>query len=148
MRRAVRAIVVKDDALLVMHRNKFGQQYYALVGGAIKPGERPEQAVLREVREETSLQVTSPRLVIVEEAGDPFGTQLIYVCHYQGGEVALPPHSEEAKIHAMGQNLYTPGWLPVRQLPDVPFVTEKLKQTLINGLVRGFADQPIEIRST
>jgi hypothetical protein len=33
MRRAVRAVVVKDDALFVIRPNKFGEEYYTLVSG-------------------------------------------------------------------------------------------------------------------
>ena len=145
MRRAVRAIVVKDDALLVMHRNKFGEEYYTLVGGGIKPGESPEEAVHREVREETTLTIANPRLVFTEEAGDPYGTQSMYLCDYAGGEIMLPAEAEEAKIHALGSNLYTPMWLPVEKLPDVPFLSEALRQAIIDGLLHGFPQQPRNI---
>lgn len=146
MRRAVRAIVLRNDALLVMHRNKFGQSYYTLVGGGIRSGESPEQAVLREVHEESSISVGSPRLVFVEAGGEPFGPQYIYLCEYQSGEAALPPQSEEAKIHALGSNLYTPAWLPVVQLPGVALVTTPLKAAIIHSLQHGFPDHPVEIR--
>jgi 8-oxo-dGTP diphosphatase len=142
MRKAVRAVVVKDDALLVMHRNKFGEEYYTLVGGAIKVGETPDQALIRAVQEETCLQVKSPRLVYVEEAGDPYGHQYIYLCDYVGGEIALPTESIEAKIHALGVNLYTPTWLPLKQFATVSFVSDSLKHALINAFSKGFPDKP------
>lgn len=142
MRKAVRAIVVKDDALLVMHRNKFGEEYYTLVGGGIDLGETAEQALFREVKEETTLDIANPRLVFVEEAGDPYGNQYIYLCDYMDGEISLPPESEEAKIHALGQNLYKPMWLPIKQLPDVPFLSETLKSVLMNALSHGFPEKP------
>ena len=142
MRKAVRAIVVKDDALLVMRRNKFGEEYYTLIGGGIDFGETAEHALHREIHEETTLKVANPRLVYVEEAGDPFGNQYIYLCDYASGEVSLPPDSEEAKIHAMGQNLYEPMWLPVKDLPSVPFMSETLKKVLIEAFLHGFPDKP------
>jgi 8-oxo-dGTP pyrophosphatase MutT (NUDIX family) len=128
-----------------MHRNKFGEQYYSLIGGAMLPNESAEQTINREVREETGLVVIIPRLVFVEQAGEPFGAQYIFLCDYRSGEVALSPESEEFKIHALGKNLYMPMWLPIKQLPDVPFVSEGLKQAVINGLARGFPEQPVEI---
>jgi len=36
---------------------------WAMPGGWVDPGETPEQAVVREVAEETGLQVSAPRLV-------------------------------------------------------------------------------------
>lgn len=138
----MRAIVLKDDALLVMHRNKFGQDYYTLVGGGIKLGEQPEDTLRREVQEETGLQITNPRLVFVEETDDMHGPQYIYLCDYQSGEVALHPHSPEAQIHALGKNLYTPQWLPVQKFAEVEFLSPSLRQRIINGLARGWPQQP------
>lgn len=147
MRKAVRAIVIKNGMLLVMHRNKFGQEYYTLIGGGIDFGETAEQALHREVREETGLTIHSLRLVFVEEAGDPFGMQYIYWCESDSGEVALPAESEEAKIHALGKNLYTPMWLPLKELPNKPFLSEGLKKSLLSAIENGFPEQPITISS-
>jgi ADP-ribose pyrophosphatase YjhB (NUDIX family) len=143
MRRAVRAIVIKDDALLVMHRDKFGEQYHILIGGAIRGQETPEQALIRELKSEAGILTADERLVFIEESGDPYGTQHIYLCTYRGGEVSLAPDSEEAKIHAMGSNLYTPKWMPVKDLPGAAFVTEALKSRIIEGLLQGFPAQPV-----
>lgn len=142
MRKAVRAVVVKDDALLLMHRNKFGEEYYTLIGGGIGVGETPEQALMREVHEESSLSVANPRLVYVEKAGDPYGDQFIFLCDYSSGEVTLPAESTEAKIHALGANLYEPVWLPIKKLAEVSFVSEALKRTLVKALTQGFPSQP------
>ena len=138
MRQAVRAIVIHDNKLLVMHRNKFGQQYYTLVGGGVGLGESPQQALVREIYEETGIQVTNPRHVFEEHAGDPYGTQHIFLCDYAGGEPALHPNSEEAKINKLGANLYTPMWLPLADLPGQPFVSERLKAAILDGLKNGF----------
>jgi len=148
MRRAVRAIVVKDDHLLVMHRNKFGKEYYTLIGGGVDAGESYEQALLREVQEETGVQLTNPTLVVIEEAGEPFGTQYVFLCKYVSGEPQLHADSEEAKVHALGQNLYTPMWLPLSTLPSASFRSETLKRELLKGFTEGFAVQPVTIHSS
>jgi len=144
MRKAVRAIVVKDNKLLVMHRNKFGHEYYTLIGGGIDHGETAEQALHREVMEETGVSIANPRLVFVEEAGQPYGTQYVYFCDYVDGEAALTEGSEEALIHALGQNLYTPTWLPLGELADAPFVSEKLKKHMLQAFKHGWRNQPVQ----
>ena len=146
MRRAVRAIVIKDKQLLVMHRNKFGTEYETLPGGSIEIGETPEQAVLRELLEETSITGANERLVFVEEAGDVFGTQYVYLCDYVSGEPQLSPDSPEAPIHAMGKNLYIPKWVSLADLENRPFLSEKLKQAILDGVQSGFPVTAIEIR--
>ena len=131
---------MKDDHLLVIHRNKFGKEYYTLPGGRIELGESPEEAIRRELKEETMLDVGESRLVLVEEAGDPYGTQYVYLCEYLGGEPELSVDSEEAIINKLGQNLHEPLWMPTADLPEKPFVSEQLKEKVIKGLQEGFPE--------
>lgn len=140
--RAVRAIVITGDKLLVMKRSKFGQQYITLVGGGIDAGEDAETALRRELREETGMEVGKARLVYVEDAGDPFGVQYVYLCEYGGGDPVLHPQSDEASINQLGQNLYEPAWLPLTQLAQSPFRSESLKQALLTALQAGFPTEP------
>ena len=131
--------------MLVMHRNKFGQEFYALVGGGIDYGESPEQALYREVAEETGLAITNHRLVIIEDAGDVFGVQYIYTCDYVSGEPALAADSSEALIHAKGQNLYTPLWLPLSELPNVVLQPRELQAVLLKHAGKTWPAEPIEL---
>lgn len=145
MRTASRAIIIRDGNLLVMHRNKFGLEYDTLPGGNVELGETPEAALYREVQEETTVQFQNPRLIIVEHAGQLYGDQYIYVCEYVSGEPKLHPDSEEALISKMGQNLYNPMWVPVAELPNKPFVSEKLKDLIISMSHNGWPDAVVEI---
>ena len=128
-----------------MHRNKFGKEYYTLLGGGIDAGETAEHALVREIKEEAEVVIRNPRLVFVEEAGDPYGTQYIYLCDYVSGEGNLHPDSEEASLNKDGQNLHTPTWRTITKLRDLPFRSEKLKQKILECLKNGFPDQPVAI---
>ena len=131
MRKAVRAIIIKGDDLLVMHRNKFGTVYDTLPGGNIEMGETPEEALFREVLEETMVEFKNPTLVFLEHSDDIYGDQYVFLCEYVGGEPRLHPESEEEHINKLGENLYTPRWLPFAELATVPFLSDKLQHMLI-----------------
>jgi len=137
MKQAVRAIVIRDDQLLVMHRNKFGKHYDTLPGGGVEIGESLDQALLRELAEETGVQIAHPRLVYIEDAERLYGTQYVYLCDYVSGEPVLSPDSEEAKIGALGQNLYEPAWLPLAKLAGAEFVSTGLKERILNAVEQG-----------
>ncbi len=137
--------MIRNNALLVMHRNKFGHQYYTLVGGGIDPGETPEQALHREVLEEAGLRVTNLRMVFRDNAGPPYGMQYVYFCDYLSGDVALRPDSEEAQINALGQNLYTPMWLALDRLAEVEFLSPGLQRALLQALQDGWPKQPVHV---
>jgi len=65
----VRAQVVLldgDRLLLARHRRDNGS-YWVLPGGSVESGETPEDAAVREVREETGLEIVLVRLLFVEE---------------------------------------------------------------------------------
>lgn len=147
MKRGVRAIIVSDDSILVMKRDKFGKQYYTLIGGHVELGESLDKALFREIHEETMVHVTKPQLVYVQETNRPYGTQYIYTCQYVSGVPMLHPESDERKINAGGQNIYTPMWLPLDQLKDVPFLPSELSQRILTDLQTGFPEKPVTFRA-
>ncbi len=142
MTNAVRAIIFKDNNLLVMKRNKFGKEYCTLIGGGVDTGESIEEALVREVREETGLLVNEFRKVFVEDAGPMYGVQHIFWCQYNGGEPVLSPDSEESKISQLGQNTYTPMWLPLDDLVNSNFLSLSVKQAILDACANGFPDEP------
>lgn len=144
MRKAVRAIVVRGNQMLVMHRNKFGREYYTLIGGGVQGNESAEQALRREVAEEAGFTILGGRLVFVEEAGDPYGTQYIYLCDVDGTEPQLAPDSPEAGLFPLG-NEHTPMWAPIDEIGKLPFRSENLRQAILYGFTYGFPDQPVQL---
>jgi 8-oxo-dGTP pyrophosphatase MutT (NUDIX family) len=146
MRRACRAIVIKDDQILVTKRNKFGDEYYILIGGGVDMGETEEQTLYRELKEESGIEIANPRKVFIENAGDMYGIQNIFLCDYVGGESALHPDSTEAKINNMDiGNTYETVWLPLDRLPTVSFRSDRLRKAVLDGIANGFPDAPLDI---
>ena len=147
MKQASRLILFRDNKLLVIQRDKFGSKYNVLVGGGVEMGESPEQALVREAQEETGLVIKDFRLVFIEEAGKPYGTQQIFLCKDPGGEIALQNDSIEHWLNTNTQNKYTPMWLPLAELQSnsVPFRSEKLRLAIINALKNGWPKEPVKL---
>lgn len=59
------AVVRGGDILMVRHCHG-GREYWTLPGGGVEAGETPEQAVTREVREETGLDAEVDRFLFDE----------------------------------------------------------------------------------
>ena len=53
--------------VLIVRSNKWGNKF-TVPGGHIELGERAEEAIRREVKEETGLNVSSARLLLIQEA--------------------------------------------------------------------------------
>ena len=55
IRPSVRGIIIKDGRIAMVHSRKYN--YYAFPGGGIDPGEKKEETLIREIREELGLDV-------------------------------------------------------------------------------------------
>lgn len=75
------AIIMKDNKVLMVSNSR--SDYYYSVGGRIKFGESAEEAVIREVYEETGVKIETERLGYVHENfftadAPPYTGKLIY----------------------------------------------------------------------
>lgn len=140
-----RAIILRDEHILLIKRNKFGSKYFTLPGGHVDPGETREAAVRREVLEETSLIVTSVQYVFFEPARNGFLPQHIYLCEVAPGEVSLRIDSEEAALNAIGQNTYHPGWYSLDVLLSESFRTQALGRAITESLKNGWPASVVEL---
>ena len=125
---AVRAIIVKDGRLLVMKRNKFGKKYFALPGGGVEDNETPEQAVVRELKEEACLSVETVRKVYKQKPLLNYPTQYIYLCEAKTAkDPELDRKSIEYKLNKTG-NKYKPVYMAIGeiQISPEPFLPEIL----------------------
>jgi len=53
----VRGIIIRDKKILLIHRIKDGREYYSIPGGGIEEDETSDEAIVREIKEETNINV-------------------------------------------------------------------------------------------
>jgi len=146
MAKAARAIIIEDGKLLTMFRNKEGSRYYTLVGGRVSEGESLEQAVTREVKEETGLDVVNGRLVFIEEHPEPYNQQYIFLCEIAPhAPVALQEYSEEAMLNRLNTNIHEPQWVQKEAFGKIPFRTPQLQEAIVHALKKGWPKEPVNL---
>lgn len=97
---AAGGVILDEHGQVLLIRENYGRHRYGLPGGRIDAGETPEDAVVREVREETGLVVTTSGLVGTIHNRDWSEPMLIlvYRCHVIGGELAIQDRDEIAEL--------------------------------------------------
>ncbi len=83
--------IERGDQYLLLHRvkkeNDLNRDKWVGVGGKLEPGESPEDCLLREVREETGLTLTSWRARgLVTFVSDEWGTEYMHLYTADGFE--------------------------------------------------------------
>ena len=102
---AVSAAIFRDGQVLIVRRGRApAKGVYTLPGGGVELGETLEQAVIREVREETALDIEPVELVgfrqaIVRDAAGRVERHFVilpFAARYLGGEITLNEELSEA----------------------------------------------------
>jgi len=103
---AVSAAIVRDGKVLVVRRARMpAQNLYTLPGGAVELGETLHDAVMREVREETQLEIepvglAGQRDVIVRDAQGRIERHFVILCfaaRWVAGEPVLNEELNDAR---------------------------------------------------
>ena len=105
------------EVLMVKHHRRDGTEYWQLPGGGILPGEDPEAAVLRELREETGLDGRLDRLVF--QIPYRLGTSTTYPVQVDPAAEPRLGHDPE-EIDADHRKLVAVAWRRLEELPDNP----------------------------
>lgn len=75
----VLCLIHEGERILLQNRVKGDWRGYTLPGGHVEPGESIVDAVIREMKEETGLTVTSPKLCGIKQFPIPNGRYLVFL---------------------------------------------------------------------
>lgn len=121
------AVVVRDGDVLLVLRERDGRRYATLPGGGVEPGETPQAACVRELREETGLDGEVEELLPV--GVDRQTPAIHFRVRVVGGVLGLPGDSPEA-ARASGTNRYEPAWFPVDELDRAGLVPPEAERAV------------------
>ena len=106
------AIIVRiqrGDEILLVHAKNFATNFYGLVAGFVETGETLEEAVKREVMEETQLEITNLKYFASQPWPYPCGLMVGFTADYVSGDIRL-----------QRSELSSGGWFRRDNLPTIP----------------------------
>lgn len=151
MKNTTLCYIIRDDSYLMLHRikkkNDENEGKWIGIGGKLEEGESPEECLVREVREETGLRLTSWRYRgIVTFVSDRWEGEYMHLFTADGFEGSLIPCDEgELAWVAKGDIPTLPQWEGDKVFlelicRDIPFFSlklcysgDRLTKAILNG---------------
>ena len=106
---AVIVLIHRGEEVLLVRANSFKDNHYGLVAGFVETGESFEEAVHREVEEETGIKINNLRYFGSQPWPYPCGIMVGYNADYV-----------EGKIHLQRSELSNGSWFKKDNLPNLP----------------------------
>lgn len=117
--RACAAIIHKEKIVMVLHNHQ-GKEYWTLPGGKIEEGETPEEAAVREVQEETGLDVVIKEFLFDQRS---YNGRIVSSCFLAklidpDQSVKLGYDPEEIHLDAKDRILKEVRWFPLNSVKE------------------------------
>jgi len=147
MNQRAAVIIIKDDKILLMHRRRNGKEYFAVPGGMVEDGETPQQAAVREAKEETNLDIALDGTFLEFEReiyehngvreyhGEPDGKVHEYFFLVESFSGVAMLGGEELE-HSSAENHYALEWISLEDLDHIELLPPVAKKKIIEQLRR------------
>lgn len=87
---SVQAVLLNEKGEVLAVSRKDDHTAFGLVGGKVDPGETHEEAMIREAKEETGLDITIKKMIFATHKNGRMG--YTYLCNYEGEIYTEEPH--------------------------------------------------------
>lgn len=133
--RRVRAVIIKDDSILLMKRVKEHETYWVFPGGGIKEGENEIEALKREVKEEMGVEIEVGDLFVHLEWDEPDvkQSQNWFLCTIVAGKIGAgsgPEFSRDTKTSGR----YFIELAPISRLKEITLYPLEVRDLVIERL--------------
>ncbi|HEX6976852.1 MAG TPA: NUDIX domain-containing protein [Patescibacteria group bacterium] len=122
------AIIIKGGKILLIHRKKDGEEYWVFPGGGIEDNETWDEALIREVKEETALDVKKHKLSFMNLSDIDNKEHPFYICEVSEGEAKMI--GEETQRNSP-DNWYQLEWVELKNLSELRLLPENAKEKVI-----------------
>jgi ADP-ribose pyrophosphatase YjhB (NUDIX family) len=132
----VAAIILRDGALLLARHEKQGRTYWLLPGGGCEYGEAIGEALTRELKEETNLDIRVGDLVLVNDSIPPDKHRHVLNLYFRAeivrGELACRTDERLKEV----------AFVPVSELSGLTFYPD-IRESLVAAIRKGFGGRAV-----
>ena len=138
-----RVIIVRNQHIALIKRQREGRVYYVIPGGGREPGETPQQTAIRESLEELGLNVSIERLLarVTFHGRDQF----FFSARVTGGHFGTGIGPEMIGLYPPERGTYTPVWVPLKEVQNIELFPPSIAALLIRAAQSGWPEATVEI---
>ena len=120
---AVAAVIFDADGRILLGKHTYRRRYpWGILAGNLEYGEDPENAILRELQEETGFEVEVQQLLRAVSAKEDHHISLVYLCRIVRGAFHPSPEISTLQYFSTGD------------LPDMLFTEKTLIAQIVDQL--------------
>lgn len=127
----VAAVIIKDKKILLMHRFKNGEEYFTLLGGSVEENENLEQALIREVKEESNLDISG--LDLFDQFVNSGREECYFVVQQFNGDLKL---GEPEASRQEPDNKYILEWVNFSELAGINLLPIVIKNKILDKFIK------------
>lgn len=127
-----RAIIIRNNEIVVMKREKNGKQFYAYPGGLREKNETQEECCKREVKEEFGIDVEV--LYKIYNVNINNEQQGFFVCNWLSGEISKTDAEEYTTNNVSKYGTYEPTSISLKKLTTAPVYPIEVTKQLVEDL--------------
>ena len=149
MRIRAGVVLIEKDKVALIERYRAGLHYFVFPGGGVKKHESVKGAAVREMQEETGLQVALVRKLVVVHY--ELSRQVYYLAERVSGVFGTGTGKEytHADPDDPNQGTYFPIWMPVAELSERENVyPSDVAALVVRAPQEGWPDKAIEVVET
>ena len=128
MRVSSRCVLIENDKVLLIYREKNGKVYYVFPGGGVEIGETNEECLIRECREELGIEINIIKQ-LYEVKGKDF-LQHFFLIEKVSGEIGTGD-VHEYDINRVG-GLQRPMFININELEELNVVSRPIVKQLLS----------------
>ncbi len=125
-----RGIIIKDDKLVLMKRNRNGEDFFVFPGGGIEKNESPQQCCERELLEEFGIEIEAKNMIYLIHQGE--SKQGYFVCDWKSGEIHKTDAEEYQGLNHYGT--YNPTLANLNEVSKLNILPPEVKEQFLDDL--------------
>lgn len=131
MKKRAAVVLNAGNEILLLHRIRYGKEYWVIPGGSMEQGESLLECAIREIREELECEIQESQLVYLYELENQGREETYYWCEIEKRYFEI---SGEEAARSNQDNIYIPQWIQVEELPHINLKPEVLTEIILKRM--------------